>query len=253
VNSDPAAPSPSPVSVGFDADANAPAADAPKPVREIPVWAVVGVVLICLGGAAWFVWANWLRSGPAERIVFLDRGPDDGVKQVLAGRYDVRSGNAALTVIKKGDAGADLDFRWAKQEYLTAEQIRMLTIVLRLTRDQAMAEELNMTPEQMERLKANRAKAKVELSESDRARLTTLVLAYDAEKDKDAKRKAETKLIKALDAVAAQLEGSAKQLAAERTADAKTILSEEQLRRWDAMGRGPEPDKPATPPAARGG
>jgi hypothetical protein len=228
---------PGPVSVVFDAGADASAAgDAPKPVREIPVWAVIGVVIACLAGGAWFIWTNWLRSGPAERIVVLDRGPDDGVKQVFAGRYDVRSGNAALTVVKKGDADADVDFRWAKQEYLTGEQEKVLKMILRLTRDQAMADELGVTAEQMERLKANRAKAKVELSESDRSRLKDLFLAYDAEKDKDTKRKAETKLIKGLDAVAAKLEPAARQIAADRTADAKSVLSEDQIKRWDTMG-----------------
>ena len=229
-------PSAAPVSVGFDA-AEAQPADAPKPVREIPPWAVVGVVVACLAGAAWFVWANWLRSGPAERIVILDRGPDDGVKQLMGGRYEVRSGNAALTVSKKGDNDADMDFRWVKQEYLTPEQIKMLTIVLRLSREQAMADELGVTPEQTERLKANRAKAKVELTEADRSRLKELFLAYDAQKDKDTKRKAETRLIKGLDAVAATLEGPAKQIAADRTVDAKSILTEEQIQRWDAMGK----------------
>jgi hypothetical protein len=237
VTTDAPTPPPPPVPVGFDASAEVPPRDARPPVREIPAWAVVAVILACLAGFAWFVWANWLRSGPAERIVFLDRGPDDGVKQLLPGRFEVRSGNAALTVTKKGDNDADLDFRWAKQEYLTAEQIKMLTIVLRLSRDQAMADELGVTPEQMERLKANRAKAKVELGESDRLRLKDMFFAYDSEKDKDAKRKAETKLIKALDAVAAQLEGPARQIAADRTADAQTILSEDQIQRWDATAR----------------
>jgi hypothetical protein len=235
VTTDATQPPAAPIPVGLDAGEAPVAADEPKPVREIPVWAVVGVVLVCLAGAAWFVWANWLRSGPAERIVFLDRGPDDGVKQTLPGRFDVRSGNAALTITKKGESDADLDFRWAKQEYLTPDQIKMLKIVLRLSRDQAMADELSVTPEQLERIKANRAKAKVELSDSDRSRLKDLFLAYDAEKEKNAKRKAETRLIKALDTVAARLEAPAKQLAADRTADAKAILSDEQIQRWDAM------------------
>ena len=46
----------SPVSVGFDTAVEAPV-DAPKPVREIPVWAVVAVVVACLGGAAFFAFA----------------------------------------------------------------------------------------------------------------------------------------------------------------------------------------------------
>ena len=171
-----------------------------------------------------------------------------------SGKFDVRSGNAALTVTKKGDADAELDFRWAKQEYLSAEQIKILTIVLRLTRDTAMADELNVTPDQLEQLKANRAKAKVELSESDRSRLKALFLAYDAEKEKDAKRKAETKLIKALDAVGAEMEAPAKKLAAERTENAKSILTPEQIQRFDTVGQEPTTtDKPAAPPWRRKG
>jgi hypothetical protein len=226
------------VNVGFGDAAPATAADAPKPVREIPPWLVAVVVLGCIAGAGWFVWTNWLRSGPAERIVILDRGPDDGVKPSGANRFDVRSGNAALTVTKTPDGkDADVQFKWAKQEYLTPEQIKVLTVVFRVAQDPGMAAEMRVTPEQLVQLKDNRAKAKVELPAGDRDRLKSLFLAYDAEQDKDAKRKAESKLIKALDAVAAELEGPAKQLAAERTAHAQSVLTPDQFQRFDAMAQ----------------
>jgi hypothetical protein len=231
-----ASSSSAPVNVGFDG--SAPAPDAPKPVREIPPWLVAVVVLGCVAGAGWFLWTNWLRSGPAERIVILDRGPDDGVKSPGGGRFDVRSGNAALTCTKTPDGkDAELQFKWAKQEYLTPEQIKVLTVVFRVAQDPGMAAEMKVTPEQLVQLKENRAKAKVELPERDRDRLKSLFLAYDAEKEKDAKHKAESKLIKALDAVAAELEGPAKQLAAERTAHAQAVLSPEQFQRFDATAQ----------------
>jgi hypothetical protein len=224
---------PAPVDVGFDA---APA-DEPKRVREIPAWLVSAVVLACAGGAAWFVWTNWLRSGPAERIVILDRGPDDGVKPAGPGRFDVRSGSAGLTVTRTGGRDADLAFRWVKQEYLSADEKETLTVVMRLVQDAAMAAAVQATPDQVARLKANRARAKVQLAEPDRERLKELFLAYDAETDQAARRAAETKLIKALDAVAAQMEGAARRTAAERTAEAKKILTPEQFQRFKAIGQ----------------
>src|SRR4051794_27084497 len=73
-----------------------------KPVRQVPGWLSGLAVVGCAIGLGWFVWTSWLGAGPRERIIIMEKGPNDKITNSW-GSSEIRWGDVKV-VIKKSDA-----------------------------------------------------------------------------------------------------------------------------------------------------
>lgn len=214
-------------------------APTPRPVRQIPAWLSVLVVLACAAGGGWFVWTTFLSPAPRQKIVVMERGPKDGVRPEVD-HWSIRSGNAWLGIPRSttpaGGGSPDITFKFGN-EFYPEDQRAVLKKVVTVVNSPAVAKSVGVTPEQMRQLQDIRKGAKITIDEADRARLAQLWTAYESEKDRQAKRAAETKLLKALEALAAKLEEPTLRSAAERAERAKSVLTAEQWKKLESYGR----------------
>jgi Spy/CpxP family protein refolding chaperone len=207
-----------------------------RPARPVPVWLTVGAVAVAVGGAAWFVRATFFDARPRERIVVLDKGPDDGVQKRGDGRWQVRAGNAWLGIEKDPAGKPSLEFRFWRYDFLPADAMDTLVKVQRLVRDGAMARQIGLTPQQLTQLRDIRAQGKAELPPADAERLRGLWSGYEATSDPKAKQAAELRLIRALDEITRRLEAPATQSGVERAERARKVLRAEQWQQFDQAG-----------------
>lgn len=207
-----------------------------RPPRPVPIWLTFLVIAGAVGGAAWFVRAMFFDSRPRERIVVLEKGADDGVQKRGDNRWQVRAGNAWLGVDKDPAGKLAFEFRFWRYDFLPADTMDTLVKVQRLVRDGAMARQIGATPQQLTQLRDIRTQGKVELPETDAARLRALWAAYESASEAKAKAAAELKLVRALDEITRRLEAPASQSAVERAERARKVLKPEQWQQFDQAG-----------------
>lgn len=205
-----------------------------QPVRQIPAWVTLSVVLACMAGGGWLGY-RLLWAGPADRIVVLDHNPDDGVRQGQGdNRWYVQAGNARLWVSAAKDGKTDMAFSFARMD-LTREQNQAFNKCWRLIQDKAMAHAIGVTPLQSTRLEELRKAPKAEPTVDEMNRLRALWSAYQKASEGAAKNDAENKLVHELDSAAAPLEAPARQFRLDLIEKVKTILTPEQWKNYDDM------------------
>src|SRR5687767_15064716 len=118
--------------------------------RSFPAWASALVIVACLAGGAWLVWAFVAGGGPGERIVVLDHAPGDGVRRSARDAWRIDAGTAGAQVRKADTApgGYQIDFFFERYEFLAPEEIDVLTKTRRIVREKSVAQQLKVTPDQ---------------------------------------------------------------------------------------------------------
>ncbi|HZL37909.1 MAG TPA: hypothetical protein VFC78_21505 [Tepidisphaeraceae bacterium] len=202
-------------------------------VKQMPTWLSASLIIACLAAAGAVGWWFW-KSGPRGQVVVLRHNPDDGVKTTGRNRWDVRSGIGLLRVAKKGGGTLDVSFEYASHEFLTEEQMDVLSTVRRVAMDRQLANELGVTPAQTQVLEQIHEQSKITLDDAQRARLAGLFTKWE-KAGASARESDQDDLLDGLAEVAQSKVPAARKSAEQRTALAKQTLTAEQWKKFNAM------------------
>jgi Spy/CpxP family protein refolding chaperone len=223
--------------------------------------AVGGFIYWFMGGA--FAGTSGLIPDPARADREASRGRNwrqqanaDGVHPLPgATGYFVRVGQAYMDIITPTDKKQETSyrFRYDSQGLLPADQWHLVSGVRRVATDAKMAETLNVTKDQLDRLRKY-GQVSMELSKRDRE---TLVSDWEAYSKATAKAEPEKKLVAALKDVSGRALAVTKSRASDRVAEISKVFTPEQARELMKLGAGqnvtaivPAGKKPTTQRAA---
>ena len=208
-------------------------------------WIGVSVLLACLLIGAGIVYILLFGGSPKQRTVAVDpakqsagvsgrlaedrsRRDFPGVHRLNASRWQVTSKTGIMRVTKqKLGYGFAYDFA---RGFIPADQVALLSSLVRAQVDQAMAAQWGISDEQSKQLrKLNFRQGWLKPAKEDQAALTALWSQYLSAGDASARTEAQRKLVETLESIAAaQFEPSRRALS-DRLASARQILGEETL------------------------
>lgn len=227
----------------------------PPPVKPMPKWLTVGVVIVFALASSWLIWHQWNGAGSdGEKVVLEDgdmvpRGPaalarrfappPEGVKYNRnRDQATVRAGDVEMRVTLPGAKKKEIEssIYYARGDYMTPEQTKVLAARTRLATDSTAAKYAGVSKEQQKALKQIGWPA-MQVSDADRAQMKGLWTAYANAQGAVAQSAAEKGIVEALKQMGdSKLEGT-KALVAERCAQITGILSSEQLEKFQTMGK----------------
>lgn len=151
-----------------------------QPPPSAPIWLSL-LILIGAGALAPLMgWRYWKVSAAASVVAVPARPATDGITKLSAERWRITCGPAAVLVTKFQAAGKyDSEFYFDRYEFLTTQQIDILSKVRRLVNDRRLAEYVEISPEQMNELREIRARAETKIEPADAARIAALFSAYE--------------------------------------------------------------------------
>jgi len=228
---------------------------------SVPTWVGPVVLLVCLLAVGWFIWWYLWGSLPRERIVTVDpeqvrqeniRGgmrqivnrvaqpPPPGVQILREGEWLATAHGSAMRISRQSN-----DFRirlFYTSGLLTPAQQQLVIAQTRLTRDNAMAKQVGLTPQQVAELRKFDQPA-MQVDDAERTKLKELWISYNSA-DKSAKPQAIKPLLAALEQAGKTSLEPTKTAVAKQTAQLAEIITPDVLARLNGK-------KPATAPATR--
>ena len=225
----------------------------PKPLSP---WIAIPLILLCLGGGGWM--AHWYIStdqlthestvlGPASNtptLRFNRPAPADAAPPIQ--RQDpngnvwwVHSRDAAA-MIESAGKGQPITVRavnYNSYQFVPQEQRNMIFAARRIGRDQTVAKNLNLTNDQLRQLRSLTGTIGMTTQQPDIDLLTSLWAQYQAADQPADKLAAQSKLVDALTEIARKSVDPTKAAVADRAAKIKAVLTDDQWKQFDAMGR----------------
>jgi hypothetical protein len=237
----------------------------PQQVRDIPVWLTAIILLLCIGGGGWLIrwylqkdkpgqtvtladdklpanvkaWKNAQGGGPGnqgrpQRINAFQATPQktgDGIHELNKKSWRVISGKTVMQVNLGRKDELDISPYYAPQ-LRTAEEAELATIRMSILNDATWRETLNITPEQMAKLKKVPVSLGMKIDEADKAKLANLFKAWQKANDKAT----EKAVVAGLDEVGKKCEGPTKEYEAQRAQAVRDALTPEQLKLYREGG-----------------
>jgi hypothetical protein len=252
-----------------------------RPVRDIPIWLTLLILLLCIGGGGWVVW-KYTNTNPPEPITIapgspraalvknwrpsedgggVNRGPrrnqdddTDGVKALTANKsWRVRAGNAYMfvNVGRKGDLEISPNYR----SIYTPEQNQLVIMRQRLLQDDAMREFIKITPEQLAKLKSVPPPEGMKMGADEKKKLEDAFQAYRSAKDSKAQEAAEKAVVAALDEIGKRRFEETKAYMVKRVEAIQSAVTPDQIKLFHegssraAVPAAASPGKPTANPA----
>lgn len=249
------------------ATTNVVTAVAPMPVvpvegepRPIPIWASLLVIVLCLGGGGWIM--RWYISTDAlsHESKILDPGsgpaltnftnraqPRAAAQAALAAAnapavrkqddtsWWVHAPEAAMLIDTKATPPTIRVINFTNYEFVPQEDRSRIINARRIARDDAVAKALSLNPEQLTKMRGLTQQIGMVTEPADQENLKKLWAEYQAAPA--AKGPAEVKLTQALSELARKSVDRTRQAAAERAAKIKSVLTDDQWKQFEAMGR----------------
>jgi hypothetical protein len=235
-----------------------PAAAAPSgdsEPRPIPIWASVLVIVLCLAGGGWIM--HWyvttdalshetklldpsvIPSTPAPRanprvVMNAAAAAAPAIRKQDDTSWWVHAPEAAMLIDTKSSPPIIKVINYTNYEFVPQEDRTRIISARRIARDDAVAKSLDLTPEQVTKMRGLTAQIGMVAEPADLDNLKALWTAYDSAANKPA---AETALVQALTATARKSVDKTKTAAAERSAKIKAVLTDDQWKKFEAMGR----------------
>jgi hypothetical protein len=219
--------------------------------KQLPVWLNILIILVSLiGGLMFVVW--YVRQPPARSLVEIGdlptpvrRGamPMANITTATTGNvttWRARAANAVMEVRQPKDQPAAFAFSYQNLAFVPREQTSLRLIYIRITTDRAVARYLQITDDQMARLRQVPVLWPMQVSEADRAKMNALFREYQSKGDA-----VQRALLTELVAVGERSLPATRDFVARQCQQIKSILTAEQLNRFEQMGR-PRPASPAT-------
>jgi hypothetical protein len=209
-----------------------------RPVRQMPAWLSALIILACLalaGGVARWYW----RGGWSDNIVMLDHNPGDGVHASTKAKnqWDATAGPAAAKIVRARDAKLNVSFFFKRKDFLSPEQIKLITAATQIAKDRRMQQDLEITPAQAQALAEVRDGGKIETTESEQRRISDAFLAWEKASGESAKNAADGDMVRVLDSIAAARLQATRASDAARAESAAKALTAGQWKQYDAIGQ----------------
>lgn len=221
--------------------------------RRVPAWVGVLLVAICVVAGGVFIWwvvrtplsggADFIpdANGPAYRPLANFRRPRaESIRKTSenhGGTYQVKANGAVMDVEVQGPTGAPrFTYRYEKQNLIPKEQEDILLMKYRIVGDSAVAKLVGLTEPQRQKLsKISIHVTNMELPAADRDKLAALWQNYYTAKDGKTKSEAEKSLLASLKKIGKDNIPVTRKRAAERVEEIKSILSAEQIKKFQDM------------------
>jgi len=238
--------------------------------RDIPLWLTALVVLLCIGGGAWLV--KWYMQATPRQVVVIpeDKNPApirgtnfrgspqngnngnnvrgnrggggvftgnkdinvNGVQSWSNTSYRIKSGDTIMNVNYVGDK---FDFSPRYLNVQTVDVAEMIMMRLGIMSNAGWRDYLNVTDEQLAKLRAVPLPRSETLDPADKAQLSELWTAYHGA-SADTKAVAEKKLLAAVEEVGKKSRLAAVAFDASRADLVKAALTPEQIAKYKATG-----------------
>lgn len=260
------------------------------PVRQIPLWLTIPLILVCLGAGGWFLhwyWKTQVNGTASASSVYIDnpepdtqagtranlRGPrgGGGGPPMADGIYD--RGNR--TIIRAGEylliAQPSVDGKTTTMSLRhngpAPAKNNDLIVAQRLASDPATARTIGVSPAQLKQLRplihtpaiaaSLRGGGELAMEPADLQRLQALCKAYTAAGAGAAKTAAQEQVLKAVAETGGKSMNAQNDAVAKAVAEVHKIITNDQFRafaEFQATGTAPKlaaPPKPAAKPATR--
>ncbi len=226
----------------------------PNEKRSSRIWLSVLIVLLCLGGGAWFI--GWyvgtpIASGPVivgdaqvdpapNRNVNRgqnrpNRQPAGDVRELPATsagkRWQVRSGVSIMQVVQAAGQAASFTYTYNNPRFLNDAQRDTWMMFYRLRFDRAMADHVKLTDEQKKKLADVSTTLDMRVSDADKAKLAEAWAAYHAAEVGGKEKAAETVTNVLREVSRTSLEPTRTDFDA-RIAVIRSILTDEQIQAY---------------------
>ena len=241
-------------------------ADQP-PVRDIPVWLTLVILLLCIGGGGWLVWKYTNTNAPGPIVITpsnpraalvknwkpedastantaamrTSRRPtqqqdddSDGIKPLAPNRsWRVRAGNAFMSVSVGRKNPNDLELSTNYRSFYTPEQNQIVIMRQRLIQDQAMRDMIKLTDEQLDKLKKVPPPEGMKMSDDEKKKLIDLFNAYRAAANNpNAMEAAEKAVVAALDEIGKKRFEETKSYMVKRVEAIQTAMTPDQVKQF---------------------
>lgn len=204
-------------------------------------WIALAMMIVIVGWAGTLMYERVFGSsadqrdlvdiGGGRRLVDFGqpRVQPDGIREVGNG-FRVKAGDATLTVTRRQDGQWSHSFGYDRPDMLNPEQQTVFTARFRLVRDAAFAKSLNLTEDQMKKLREIPAREGMVVSDPDRRRVEALFDEYV--KAPPPREQPASALLAALREVGNNSLEPTRQVIAERVRQIQAILTPEQIARF---------------------
>lgn len=223
-----------------------PTTDRPQTERfPLRAWLALMAMLVIIAAAGYLMYERVVGSSSYSRdlveIAGSRRLPDfgaprvvpDGIRPIGSNMYRVKAGEGLLTISKRREAW-NFNFSYDKPDLSNADEQAAFTARFRLTRDAAFAKSLNVTEDQIKKLRELPPREGMVVSEPDRQRVSKL---FDEYLQTPQPREQQTAaLVQALREVAERSLPATRQTLAQRVREIQEILTPEQITRFKRPG-----------------
>jgi hypothetical protein len=199
--------------------------------RNIPAWLAVLLILLCAGGGGYLAY-RFLLGGSDEKIVLLERAPNETIRPWRGNQWMMRTANA-------GDADGQLIFDPANSRLnfqifrhdLSHEQNVLLWIEARPN----IGGELNITDDQHDQLRKLAAAAHVDPPKPTMDAIHDLFVQWVKAPAGRDKEDMENKLFSMLDDATKAIDAQSKAAAVAKADKVRGILTPDQLKKVPAV------------------
>ncbi len=223
-----------------------------QPSKPLPIWASLVVIVLCLAGGGWIVrWyvmteplshesrllpgAETANVAPRARPGRENVDNQSWIRQQNPETWNAHSPEA--TAIFEHKANKPLVVRslnYNNYDFVPQEQRTMIFNSRRIIRDDTMSKTLKITPDQLAKLRGLTAQINMIATPADMDSIKTLFAEYQSATDKNA---AQAKLFAAMGDIARRSIEATRTAAADRSKNIKAVLSDDQWKQFESMGR----------------
>jgi hypothetical protein len=225
--------------------------DVPPDVRPVPRWLAIGIIVLAFAGAGWFVYSQFFagpRAGqevdigtiprsPGARMAFRAAPPSappaDGISSIGPNYWRVKTAEFTANLALQESPLAPIRVFYGKADLISPEQAELMAARRQLVANQDLANQLKLTPEQLQKLSAVPLSAGqgLKLDASDREKLKADWQAW-LKADAAGKKPAEQKVLATLKDIGTRSLGPTREEFANRAAEIKSVLTDDQLKEY---------------------
>jgi hypothetical protein len=228
--------------------------------KPLSAWIAIPLIIFCLAGGGWM--AHWYIStdqlthestildatgsaastrAPARnnRTPAADTTPPIGRQDANSNIWWVHSREAAAQIDSagKGQPITVKAVNYNSYQFVPQEQRNMIFAARRIGRDETVAKNLKLTEDQIKQLRSLTGTIGMSTQQADVDLLSSLWGQYQNADQPADKLAVQTKLVDALTEIARKSVDPTKAAVADRAAKIKAVLTDDQWKQFDAMGK----------------
>lgn len=217
--------------------------------RPVPAWVGVVLIMLCFAAGGGFIW--WIVGSPLgggadfipdpnhstpnrPRVAFQAPPNPESVRKTSVGY--IAQADGTVMNIDTANGSPKISFRYLKKDLIPQDVQDTLIMKFRILQDDAVAQIVGLTDDQRQKLSTISTNVSVpEFSSADRDKLTSLWQQYNSSSDKSA---AEKTLLATLKQIGNDNVAATRQRAQDRANEIKSILTADQIKKFQNMNSG---------------